>query len=316
VKKTIRLGISACLLGSKVRFDGGHKWDRFITDTLGRYVEYRPVCPEVECGLGVPREPLRLAGDPGSPRLMTVHTAQEHTKRMARWVRKRVVELAKEDLWAFIFKARSPSCGVKRIKVFNEEGARTKNGVGIFARAFMEHFPLCPVEDEDRLHDPAIRENFIERIFVCKRWREILAQKMSRDNLADFHNRHELLILAHSVKHSGMMKKLVARAPKNPVKELYAQYQSLLLEALRLKVTPNKNVGILQHIVGCLKKQLSPDERKKLLEVINSYRQGDLPLIVPITLLNHYVHRYDLPYLREQYYLYPHPIELQFKNHV
>ncbi|MDQ7838057.1 MAG: DUF523 and DUF1722 domain-containing protein [Thermodesulfobacteriota bacterium] len=316
MKKTIRLGISACLLGSKVRFDGGHKWDRFITDTLGKYVEYRPVCPEAECGLGIPREPMRLAGEPDSPRLTTVHTGEDHTKRMARWVRKRVVELAKEDLWGFVFKARSPSCGVRGIKVFNEEGGCAKNGMGIFARAFMDHFPLCPVEDEDRLHDPAIRENFIERIFVCKRWREMGAQKMSRDNLADFHNRHELLILAHSPKRSGTMKKLAARDQKKPVRELYAQYQNLLMEALRLKVTPRKNVGILQHIVGCLKNQLSPEERKELLEAVDSYRQGRVPLIVPTTLLNHYVRRCDLPYLREQYYLYPHPIELQLRNHV
>ncbi|MEW5948885.1 MAG: DUF523 and DUF1722 domain-containing protein [Thermodesulfobacteriota bacterium] len=316
MEKTIRLGISACLLGSKVRFDGGHKLDRFITDTLGQYVEYMPVCPEAECGLGIPREPMRLTGEPDSPRLVTVRTAQEHTKRMARWVRKRMVELAKEGLSGFIFKTRSPSCGVRGIKVFNEEEGCAKNGMGIFARAFMDHFPLCPVEDEDRLHDPAIRENFIERIFVCKRWCEMGAQKMSRDNLADFHNRHELLILAHSPKRSGMMKKLVAEAQKNPVKELYAQYQDLLIEALRLKVTPNKNISILQHIVGCLKKQLSPDERKELLEAVDSYRQGRVPLIVPITLLNHYVRRCDLPYLKEQYYLSPHPIELQLRNHV
>ncbi|MFZ5995722.1 MAG: YbgA family protein [Thermodesulfobacteriota bacterium] len=315
MEKTIRLGISACLLGSKVRFDGGHKWDRFITDTLGQYVEYMPVCPEAECGLGIPREPMRLTGEPDSPRLVTVRTAQEHTKRMARWVRKRMVELAKEGLSGFIFKARSPSCGVREIQVFNEEGGRVKNGVGIFARAFMDHFPLCPVEDEDRLHDPAVRENFIERIFVYKRWREMGAQKMSRDNLADFHNRHELLILAHSPKRRRMMTKLIA-AKESPAKGLYLAYQNLLMEALRLKVTPNKNISILQHIVGCLKKQLSPDERKELLEAVDSYRQGRVPLIVPITLLNHYVRRCDLPYLKEQYYLSPHPIELQLRNHV
>lgn len=316
MEKTIRLGISACLLGSKVRFDGGHKWDRFITETLGQCVEYRPVCPEVECGLGVPREPLRLAGYHGFPRLMTAHTGQEHTKRMARWVRKRVVGLAKEDLWGFIFKARSPSCGVKRIRVFNEEGALTKNGVGIFARAFMEHFPLCPVEDEDRLHDPAIRENFIERIFVCKRWREILAQKMSQGNLVDFHTRHRLVILAHSPKHHSMMYKLVSRAQGLPLKEVYLQYQKLLMEAVRLKATLRKNAKVLQHIVGCLKKQLSPDERKELLEAIDSYRQGCATLIVPITLLDHYARKYNLSYLKEQRYLRPHPIELQLRNHV
>ncbi|MEW6327605.1 MAG: DUF523 and DUF1722 domain-containing protein [Thermodesulfobacteriota bacterium] len=315
MEKTIKLGISACLLGSKVRFDGGHKRDWFITDTLGQYVEYRPVCPEAESGLGIPREPLRLVGNPDSPHLMAMHTGQDHTKRMARWAHKCVVELAKEDLWGFIFKARSPSCGVRGIKVFNEKGGCAKNGMGIFARAFMDHFPLCPVQDEDRLHDPAIRENFIERIFVSKRWREMRTQKMSWDNLADFHNRHELLILAHSPKRSGMMKKLVAGAQKNSLKGLYAQYQGFLLEALRLKVTPNKNASVLQYIMGCFKNQLSPDERQELLEAIDSYRRGRVPLIVPITLLNHYVRRCDLPYLREQYYLYPHPLELQLKNH-
>jgi uncharacterized protein YbbK (DUF523 family) len=161
----ITLGISACLLGENVRYDGGHKHDRFLTDTLGKYVTYRPVCPEMECGLGVPRESMRLVGDPESPRLVTVRSRQDHTERMVRWARQRVTELEKEKLCGFIFKSDSPSSGMERVKVYKDGGMPQKNGIGVFARIFMEHFPLMPVEEEGRLHDPLIRENFIERIF-------------------------------------------------------------------------------------------------------------------------------------------------------
>jgi len=197
----ITIGISACLLGENVRYDGGHKHDRFLTDTLGKYVTYRPVCPEVECGLGVPRESMRLVDDPESPRLVTVRTRQDHTERMVRWARQRVAELEKENLCGFIFKSDSPSSGMERVKVYKDGGMPRKNGVGIFARIFMEHFPLIPVEEEGRLHDPLIRENFIERIFTLKRWVECVETGKSRARLVDFHTRHKLLILAHCEKH-------------------------------------------------------------------------------------------------------------------
>ena len=312
----IRLGISTCLLGENVRYDGGHKLDRFLTDTLGQYVEYVPVCPEVECGLPIPREAMHLEGNPDSPRLITAHTKQDMTERMVTWANKRVVELEKAGLCGFIFKSDSPSSGMERIKVYDEKGMPVKKGVGMFAGIFMEHFPLLPVEDEGRLHDPGLRENFIERIFTLKRWREVIDRKESRGNLVDFHTRHKLLILSHSPTHYQTMGKLVAKTKEHPIKELYQEYQTILMEALRLKTTSKKNSNVLMHMMGYFKDQLSSDEKKELLEVIDFYRKGHIPLIVPITLIHHYVRKYEQPYLKEQIYLNPHPLELQLRNHV
>lgn len=312
----IRLGISSCLLGERVRWNGDHQLDRFLVDTLGRFVEYVPVCPEVECGFGVPREPFRLVGDPESPRLVTSNSKQDHTERMVAWSRKRVGELEKENLCGFIFKSKSPSSGMERVKVYTQKGIPEKKGVGVFARAFTEHFPLLPVEEDGRLHDPILRENFIERIFTFKRWRETRAEKEGRGHLVDFHTRHKMVILAHSPQHHRSMGKLVAQTKGIPLKSLFEQYQSLLMEALRLKTTPKKNTNALMHALGYFKKELSGDEKHELLEIIDLYRQGHVPLIVPVTLVNHYVRKYDQPYLKEQYYLHPHPLELHLRNHV
>jgi uncharacterized protein YbgA (DUF1722 family)/uncharacterized protein YbbK (DUF523 family) len=312
----IRLGISTCLLGENVRYDGGHKLDRFLTETLGQYVEYVPVCPEVECGLGTPREALRLVGNPEAPRLVTTHTKQDLTDRMTQWAQKRVDELEKEGLYGFIFKSDSPSSGMERVKVYSEQGMPVKKGIGMFARVFMGHFPLLPVEEEGRLHDPNLRENFIERIFTLKRWRETLAQKERRGSLVDFHTRHKLLVLSHNPRHYQIMGKWVAQDKTIPLKDLYRQYQILLMEALLFKTTPKKNSNVLQHMMGYFKEQLSSDEKQELLEVIDSYRQEYIPLVVPVTLIGHYVRKYDQPYLKEQVYLNPHPMELQLRNHV
>ncbi len=312
----IRLGISSCLLGENVRYDGGHSHDRFLTDTLGQYVEYLPVCPEVGCGLPVPREAMHLEGNPASPRLMTIHTRQDITERMLNWSRKKTMELEKDDLCGFIFKSNSPSSGMERVKVYDKNGVPAKKGVGMFAKEFMGHFPLLPVEDEGRLNDPVLRDNFIERIFVFKRWRDLLKDKESRGNLTDFHTRHKLLILSHSPEHYRLMGRLVATAKDFPVKELYRQYQHILMEALRLKATPKKHANVLMHMMGYFKQQLTSDEKQELLEVIEGYRTGLLPLIVPVTLINHYVRKYNQPYLKEQAYLNPHPLELQLRNHV
>jgi uncharacterized protein YbgA (DUF1722 family)/uncharacterized protein YbbK (DUF523 family) len=312
----IKLGISTCLLGENVRYDGGHKLDHFLTDTLGQYVEYVPVCPEVECGLSIPRESMHLEGNPESPRLVTSRTKQDMTERVVSWAKKRVVELGKEALCGFIFKSDSPSSGMERVRVYNEKGMPVKKGVGMFARIFMERYPLLPVEDEGRLHDPKLRENFVERIFTLKRWREVLAQKQSRGNFVNFHTQHKLLILSHSPRHYQVMGKLVAQAKGIPLKELYQQYQTLLMEALQFNTTPKKNTNVLMHMMGYFKEQLSSDEKQELLEVIDYYRQEYIPLIVPMTLINHYVRKYDQSYLRQQIYLNPHPLELQLRNHV
>ena len=313
---TIRLGISTCLLGEPVRYDGGHKRDRFITDTLGQYVEFVPVCPETECGLGVPRESMRLQGDPASPRLVTSRTGVDHTDRMVAWAERRLKELEKEDLCGFIFKSDSPSSGMERVRVYSDKGMPERKGVGIFARMFMEHFPLLPVEEEGRLHDPKLRENFIESIFTLKRWRDLLKDHPTRGKLVAFYTEHKLLILSHSPKHSQLMGKLVAGAKQFPLGKLYREYEALFVAALMVKTTVKKHTNVLQHMMGYFKKELSPDEKQELMEVIDGYHEGLAPLIVPITLLRHYVRKYDQPYLKEQVYLNPHPVELKLRNHV
>lgn len=311
----IKLGISSCLLGNKVRYDSGHRWDRFITDTLGQYVEFVPVCPEVECGLGVPREPMRLVGQPAAPRLLTVRTKQDLTQRLLTWSRQRVAELAREDLDGFIFKAQSPSSGMARVKVYNDRGVPATTGVGLFARVFMDYFPLLPGEDEGRLQDPEIRENFIERIFFHRRWREFLGQQPDLGDLVTFHTRHKLQILAHSTEHYRQLGKLVARARERAWPDLLTDYHAGAMKALGLKATVKKNTNVLHHLMGYFKKQLSGDEKQELLEIIDSYRQGEVPLIVPVTLVKHYVRKYRESYLQEQVYLHPHPLELKLRNH-
>ncbi|MFO8031281.1 MAG: DUF523 and DUF1722 domain-containing protein [Desulfohalobiaceae bacterium] len=316
MQSKITLGVSSCLLGNEVRYDGGHKLDRFIRDTLGRYVEFVPVCPEVECGMGIPREALRLVGDPESPRLVTQKTSKDYTDQMLEWGSKRLEDLADMELCGYIFKSRSPSSGMERIKVYQENGMPVNKGVGIWARMFMQRFPDLPVEDDGRLHDPVLRENFITRIFVMQRWRELLRSNKSLAGLVDFHSRHKLLIMAHHVPTYRELGKLVAAGKQMPLQELFPTYLHKLHYALRLHSTRKKNVNVLQHIMGYFKKHLSADEKQELLEIINEYKAGNLPLIVPVTLLNHYTRKYDQLYLRNQYYLTPHPLELRLRNHV
>lgn len=312
----IRLGISRCLLGENVRYDGGHALDRFLRDTLGKYVEYVPVCPEVECGFGIPRESLRLLGNPQKPRLVTSRTGVDHTDRMEAWSHRRVAELERENLCGFIFKSDSPSSGMERVKVYDDKGIPKKTGAGIFARIFREHFPLIPVEEEGRLHDPTLRENFIERIFTCRRYCEAMDDKKRIKSLVAFHTKNKLLLMAHSPKHLKPMGNLVAHAKESSKRDIFAQYERLLTEGMSVKPSAAKHTNVLHHIMGYFKKGLSADEKQELLGVIDQYRRGFIPLIVPVTLLNHFVRRYNEPYLKEQTYLNPHPLELQLRNHV
>ncbi|MEW6668951.1 MAG: DUF523 and DUF1722 domain-containing protein [Thermodesulfobacteriota bacterium] len=312
----IRIGVSACLLGQLVRYDGGHRLERFITDTLGQYVEFVPVCPEAEAGLGIPREAMRLEGDPWRPRLVTIRTQMDHTERMLAWAKQRVRELEDEDLCGLIVKSNSPSCGKEWVKVYKEKGMPEKKGVGLFARVFMKHFPLIPAEDEGRLYDPGLREHFIESIFTLKRWRELLKGRPGLGVLADFHTRHELLLLSHSEKHYRAMGKLVAAGKTMSARTLYERYEAMLLESLRLRTTVKKNANVLYRLMGYFKKNLSEDEKQELLEIIGRYRAGNIPLVVPVTLSHHYVRKYKQPCLAEQTYLNRHPVELQLRNHV
>jgi len=311
----IKIGVSTCLLGEKVRFDGGHKHNRYITQTLGLFFEFVPVCPETECGLGIPREAMRLVGDVDHPRLVTNKTRIDHTEQMLTWAAGRLDDLEKENLCGFIFKKDSPSSGLHRVKVYNDKGQAVKSGRGLFAAAFTARFPRIPVEEEGRLHDPVLRENFIEQVFALKRWREVLKKKKTMGNLVDFHTREKLLLMAHSPKHYREMGRLVAEGKKIKPSDLYDRYEGLLIEALSHRATVAKHTNVLMHIMGYFKKQLSGDEKQEIIELIGNYRSGYLPLIVPVTLLNHFVRKYRQPYLSDQTYLNPHPLDLQLRNH-
>lgn len=312
----IKIGISTCLLGEKVRYDAGHKHDRYITKTLGQYFDWVPVCPEVEYGLPIPREAMRLIGDPDSPRLVTIHTGVDHTEGMLKWTEKKLKELEKEKLCGFIFKSKSPSSGIGGVKVYTPSGMPSQRGVGIFGGAFMKYFSLIPVIDDGRLHDLGLRENFIERVFVYKRWKQFMEKGSYIRDLVSFHTEHKLLILSHSPRHFSVLGRLVASAKQHKPEYLQSEYRRLLMEGLCLLSTVKKNTNVLMHIAGYFKKQLTSDEKQELLEVIDNYHKKLIPLIVPITLISHYVRKYDKPYLKKQYYLNPHPVELMLRNHV
>ncbi len=314
-EEKIRMGISSCLLGEQVRYDGGHKRDAFLVDTLGAYVEWVPVCPEVECGLPVPREAMRLEGDPEAPRLVTSRTRRDLTRQMQTWARRRVGELASEGLCGFVFKSKSPSSGMERIKVYDPSGNARKVGVGMFAREFMNRFPLLPREEEGRLHDPGLRENFIERIFTLKRYRDMLEGGRSRGRLVAFHTDHKVLLMSHSPELARELGGLVARAKQLDPSALFDRYEAGMLKALRLQATVKKNSNALQHMMGHLKRLLPAPEKQELLGIIGGYRKNLLPLIVPITMLNHYADKYEVGYLQRQTYLHPHPLELKLRNH-
>jgi uncharacterized protein YbgA (DUF1722 family)/uncharacterized protein YbbK (DUF523 family) len=312
----IKLGISSCLLGEKVRYDGGHKLDPFLRNTLGRYVDWVPICPEVESGLPVPRDAMHLVGDPDAPRLVTINTGTDHTNRMLRWANEKLSELERMDLCGFVFKSRSPSSGMRGVKLYTPEGVLKGRSIGIFAGAFMQRFPLLPVEDDGRLQDPALRENFIERVFVFRRWQEYVREESSLGGLVSFHTMNKLLTLAHSPKHYTALGKLVAEAKRYRREAFHEKYITTLMEGLRLIATSKKNTNVLQHMTGYLKKQLSSDEKQELQDVIENYHSGLVPLIVPLTLLQHHVRKYNVEYLKKQYYLNPHPIELMLRNHI
>jgi uncharacterized protein YbgA (DUF1722 family)/uncharacterized protein YbbK (DUF523 family) len=313
----IRIGVSACLLGEEVRYDGQHKRDSYIVNTLSRWFELIPVCPEFELGLGVPRESMRLEGDPAAPRLVTIKTRKDLTDPMQSWCRKRVNTLEKENLCGFIFKSKSPSSGMEWVKVYPAGGGMAvKNGTGLFARAFMEHFPNLPVEEEGRLHDAGLRENFIERLFTLKRWREMLGEECTRGGLVGFHERHKYLLMAHSIPYYRELGRIVADMKGRELQQVQAEYHQKMMKALKLRATTRKHVNVLQHMAGYFKKQLDRDEKQELQEVIESYHAEHVPLIVPVTIINHYVRKYREPYLSNQYYLNPQPVELQLRNHV
>lgn len=312
----IRIGISSCLLGQKVRFDGGHKHDTLITETLGHYFQWVPVCPEMEIGLGTPRESLRLVSIEGVPRLIAPRSGADHTVAMNRWAAQRLAELQALDLCGFILKKDSPSCGMERVRLYTPQGTAQRTGRGIFAAALIERFPLLPVEEEGRLHDIAIRENFIERVFAFYRWKMFLASRPAPKNLVRFHTCQKLLLLAHDEPTYRRMGRLVARAGSAKLPALLEEYGALMMQALQVRATPRKHANVLYHLAGFLREHLDAADRAELRACIERYRKRLVPLVVPMTLLQHHFRRHPADWVAEQTYLNPYPAELMLRNHV
>lgn len=310
-----RIGISSCLLGNQVRHDGGHKRDRYVTDTLAQFFDFVAVCPELEVGMSVPRESVRLVGVVSAPRMIGQKSGKDWTEAMARFARRRVAELRKLDLTGYILKKDSPSCGMERVRVYGSSGMANRTGRGLFAQILGETLPLLPLEEEGRLNDPVLRENFIERVFAYQRWVACASGKASRRKLVDFHTRHKLTVFAHSEKHMRRLGQIVAGAKARPLREVMDEYGNLFMAALKHRATNKRNTNVLQHMIGYFSKQLEARERTELGELLDDYRTGLVPLVVPLTLVRHYAVKYQIDYILEQSYLNPHPKELMLRNH-
>jgi uncharacterized protein YbgA (DUF1722 family)/uncharacterized protein YbbK (DUF523 family) len=287
----LRVGVSRCLLGEEVRYDGQHKRDRFLVEVLGPLVEWVPVCPEVEVGLGIPREAMRLErGEPDEPRLVTIQTRRDLTARMTRFSERRVRALADEDLCGYVLKKSSPSCGLHRVKVYpGGAAAPALEGRGLFAAALVRAFPNLPVEEEGRLEDPALRESFIERLFAFRRLRALFEARWTRGDLVAFHTAHKLSLLAHSTEAYRALGRLVANARARQPAALREAYAAGFMEALAKPASRGRHANVLQHMAGYLREALDAAARAELAEAIHDYRRGLTPLVVPVTLLRHHV---------------------------
>jgi uncharacterized protein YbgA (DUF1722 family)/uncharacterized protein YbbK (DUF523 family) len=311
-----RLGISACLLGQRVRYDGGHKRDVFLTEVLQPFVEWVPVCPELEAGMGVPRESVRLIGPASRPRMIAERSGRDWTETMKEFAQRRSAELSRLGLCGYVFKKDSPSCGMERVRVYGTRGGASRDGTGLFARTIMEELSLMPVEEEGRLNDPALRENFIERVFAYRSWLALSGGPKSVRALVEFHTGYKLKLLAHSESHYRALGRAVAGAKQLPLSAVYERYGCGLMHALRIPASAKKHANVLDHMMGYFSAALTSAEREELVETIRDYRLRLLPLIVPITLIRHYVRKYHVAYLQHQVYLAPSPKELMLHNHV
>jgi uncharacterized protein YbgA (DUF1722 family)/uncharacterized protein YbbK (DUF523 family) len=313
----VRIGISSCLLGQNVRYDGGHKKDGFIAHTLAEYFEFVPVCPEVDIGLGTPRETIRLEGSPESPRLVAPKSGNDLTVLMQEYSSRRLEELLQSRLHGYILKKDSPSCGMERVRVYSQDGKSvTRSGRGLYAAALMQRLPLLPVEEEGRLNDPVLRENFIERVFGFYRWTEFLRSSPKPRNLIAFHTRQKLTLLSHSPKAYSELGRIVADAGGRKFPEILDDYATKFMDALKIRATRKKQSNVLYHLVGYLKKTIGGEDKQELVSLIENYREGLIPLIVPITLLKHHFRKFPAEWVEQQVYLNPYPAELMLRNHV
>ncbi len=317
----VRVGVSSCLLGERVRFDGQHKRDAFVVDQLGKHVEWVPVCPELEVGMGVPREPVRLVrlrAAPG-PRMVGLKTGDDWTARMQRFAAARVRALDAEDLSGFVLKAKSPSCGMTRVKLYDADKtdrAPEATGTGLFAAALLQRFPNLPVEEEGRLCDAHLRENFIERLFAYARLRRLWQTRWTLASLIAFHTAHKMALLAHSTDGYRGLGRLVGVGKSLPRAELRDRYEADFMKTLARPATPGRHANVLMHMLGHLTGDLDAGDRQELLAAIEAQRGGQLPLVVPLTLIAHHARRLQTRYLLDQTYLHPHGDEVQLRNRV
>jgi uncharacterized protein YbgA (DUF1722 family)/uncharacterized protein YbbK (DUF523 family) len=311
----IRVGVSRCLLGEEVRFDGGHKRDRYVTEVLGPYFDWVPVCPEVEIGLPIPRPPVRLVQIEGAVRVRGVRDPDLDVTDALIGLHPRVAHRF-SGVSGFILKRGSPSCGMERVQVYDEGGRSVGSGSGVFAEALRRARPNLPVEEEGRLNDPRLRENFVTRVFAYRRWQDLRTGTVSVSALQGFHSRHKLLLLAHNQAGYRRLGPRVAAARSGNLPQTLEAYEQGFMATLATKASPRSHSNVLQHLAGCLKRALDAADRSELAEVIDRYRQGLLPLVVPLTLLRHHFRRHPHPWVAEQVYLDPHPAELMLHNHV
>jgi len=311
----ITIGVSACLLGREVRFDGGHKRSRFITDTLAGHFELLAFCPEVAIGMGTPRQPIRLTGDAQSPEAVGVKTPELNVTQPLRAYGEKIAGDI-HGLCGFIFKKDSPSCGVARVKVYNAAGMPERVGTGLFASEIMNAHPLLPVEEEGRLNDADLRENFITRVYVYARWKELIDSGISKSGLIKFHTRHKYLVMSHSNERYRELGQMLSDLTRASLADIADCYITTLMQTLSVPAMRKRHTNVLQHLLGYLKNNLDSASRADLNETIDEYRRGDFPLVVPIRLLQHHFSRHPHPYIKEQVYLSPHPQALQLRNNL
>lgn len=312
----IRVGVSTCLLGEHVRYDGGHKHDRYLTDVLGRHIRLVPVCPEVEMGMGTPREPVRLVRDGDTIRMVGTNSGKDHTTAMRRFAARRVAALAPLALCGYVLKKGSPSCGMEKVKTYTPRGMPAPSSRGMFAAALLAAFPDLPVEEEGRLIDPVLRENFLVRVFAYARVSALFTSRWRIADLVAFHSREKLLVAAHRPASEKELGRLVATAKGRERAELAEGYRAGFLAALAKPALPRRHVNVLQHMLGYLRELAPAGARASLAATIEEYRRGLVPLVVPLALLRHYVDLHGIEYLARQTYLAPHPKELLLRSRV
>ena len=309
----IPVGISSCLLGERVRYDGGHKGHSYITGTLGDYFEFQPFCPEVAIGLGIPRKPIRLwrnenkkirCVSTSNSKLDFTEQLEDCGEAQYDW---------HKHLCGYILKKDSPSCGMERVKIWDDVMPK-REGVGVYAAKLIKNFPYLPVEEEGRLGDAILRENFIQRVFAMHRWFKFVSKGLSISQLVDFHARHKLILMSHDQSSYRELGQLVAGTTKESLEEDTKKYLLRFMSALKKRASRGNHVNVLQHIQGYLKVSLDADDKKELVRTIENYRKGQIPLIVPITLLNHYFRKYPNAYISNSWYMNPYPEELRLQN--